>query len=70
MKNEIWKDIKGFEDRYQVSNQGKVLSKGRSFIAKDGYRRTYPKKQLQANPTKPLWTKVHRFLNLTKVSST
>lgn len=26
MENEVWKDIKGFEGRYQVSNQGRIKS--------------------------------------------
>lgn len=28
MKEEIWKDVVGYEDRYQVSNIGRVRSKG------------------------------------------
>lgn len=33
---EIWKDIKGYEGRYQVSNQGNVRSCYRKEIAKNG----------------------------------
>jgi hypothetical protein len=33
---EIWKDIKGYEGIYQVSNHGRVRSLDRSFIRKDG----------------------------------
>lgn len=33
---EIWKDIKGYEDCYQVSNLGRVISKERDIIYKDG----------------------------------
>lgn len=32
MINEIWKDIKGYEGRYQVSNLGRVKSLGRSMF--------------------------------------
>lgn len=52
MENEIWLDIKDFEGRYQISNWGNVLSMGRSFIAKDGHRRTYPKRLLKLKPNK------------------
>jgi len=32
--NEIWKDIKGYENRYQVSNIGRIRSLGRTFVNK------------------------------------
>lgn len=32
MKEEIWKDIKGFEGRYQVSNMGRVRSLDRDIV--------------------------------------
>ena len=35
-KNEIWKDIRGFEGRYQVSNMGRVRSLDRTDIDKLG----------------------------------
>jgi hypothetical protein len=48
---EIWKDIKGFEGKYQISNTGKLLivnyrNSGKSQVAnsnvgKDGYHRVY-----------------------------
>ena len=42
MKNEIWKDIAGYEGWYQVSNMGRVRSLDRIVYFKDGYRsRTY-----------------------------
>ena len=31
-KNEIWKDIKGYEGRYQVSNMGRVRSTSRGIL--------------------------------------
>ena len=36
MKVEQWKDIKGYEDLYQVSNFGNVKSLGRDIFNKDG----------------------------------
>lgn len=36
----IWKDIKGFEGRYQVSNCGDVISLGRRLRIGAGYRTT------------------------------
>ena len=35
-KNEIWKDVNGFEGRYQVSNMGRVRSLDRTSIDKAG----------------------------------
>ena len=35
-KNEIWKDVKGFEGRYQVSNMGRVRSIERTCVDKLG----------------------------------
>lgn len=37
-KEEIWKDIKGYEDWYQVSNFGRVKSLERTFIDKSGHK--------------------------------
>ena len=36
MTEEIWKDIKGFEGKYQVSSEGRVKSLARKFIDKIG----------------------------------
>lgn len=38
MQEEIWKDIKGYEGLYQVSNLGNVKSLPREFTRKDGRR--------------------------------
>lgn len=35
---EIWKDIRGYEGKYQVSNLGRVKSLPRTFIRKDNRR--------------------------------
>ena len=37
MTEEMWKDIKGFEDRYQISSEGRVKSLARKFIDKSGH---------------------------------
>lgn len=36
MMKELWKDIKGHDEYYQVSNLGRVLSKPRTIICKNG----------------------------------
>ena len=38
VRNEIWKDIKGYEGWYQVSNQGRVRSLDRTVYFRDGKR--------------------------------
>jgi len=49
---EIWKDIKGYEGRYQVSNMGRVKSLERVTIRKDGSK--LPVKERILKPcTKP-----------------
>lgn len=44
---EIWKDVKGFEDKYQVSNLGRVKSKERYFNNNGGLQKVYEKILLQ-----------------------
>ena len=39
---EVWKDIRGYEGYYQISNLGKVRSLLRTFICKDGKSQTNP----------------------------
>ena len=38
-EEEIWKDIKGYEGLYQVSNMGRVKSLGRTVSIKNGFKR-------------------------------
>ena len=38
-KPEVWKDIKGYEGLYQVSNMGRVKSLGRTVSIKNGFKR-------------------------------
>lgn len=42
--SEIWKDIKGYEDCYQVSNLGRIQSKARIVPCKGGKTRVSPGK--------------------------
>lgn len=45
MQNEIWKDVKGYEGKYQVSNLGRVKSLDRIIEQYNGYKKfTYLKK--------------------------
>jgi hypothetical protein len=37
---EVWKDVQGFEDKYQISNTGKVKSKPRILIRSNGHSQT------------------------------
>ena len=37
-EQEIWKDIKGYEGLYQVSNMGRIKSLKRKVKNKNGYR--------------------------------
>ena len=42
MENEIWKDVKGYEGFYEVSNMGLVRSKERTVLQKNGVVKTLP----------------------------
>lgn len=43
---EIWKDVKGYEGHYQVSNLGRVKALYREFIGKDGKLKKYSERIL------------------------
>lgn len=45
--NEIWKDIKGYEGYYQVSNFGKVRSLNRSIYRKNGRKQSFKDQELK-----------------------
>ena len=49
-KEEIWKDIKGYEGLYQVSNLGKVKSLERVFVDKIGHRQHIKGRILKLTP--------------------
>ena len=48
MKGEIWKDIEGFEGKYQVSNMSNVKSLERTVWNGRGYYKTVPERILKA----------------------
>lgn len=41
---EVWKDLKGYEGTYQLSNFGRIKSMSRSFVMKNGGIRSYTEK--------------------------
>jgi len=49
-KEEIWKDIKGYEGLYQVSNMGRVKSLERTVIRKNGRKFTVRERILKPFP--------------------
>jgi len=67
-KTEIWKDIKGFEGRYQVSNLGRVRSldwprhKGRVLVLKIGKKWGYYRVNLQNSDGYIKSITVHRLV--------
>lgn len=46
LKDEIWKDIKGYEGYYQISNKGRVKSLHRIVIDKNNIKKVYKEKLL------------------------
>jgi hypothetical protein len=55
---EIWKDIKGFEGYYQVSNHGKIKSLSRSIINSKGIAKKLSEKILKPRPNKDGYVRV------------
>lgn len=51
MKNEEWRDIKGYEGLYQVSDQGHVKSLERTFIDNSGRKQTVKERILKPATT-------------------
>lgn len=49
--SEIWKDIVGYEDFYQISNKGRVKSKARDIYNKKGKFQRFKKENIKANKT-------------------
>lgn len=45
--DEIWHDIKGFENKYQISNLGNVKSLKRTIIRKNGKKQTFQERILK-----------------------
>lgn len=63
-KEELWQKIKGFEHRYMISSHGRVLSIGRTMIAKDGFQRDYPNRYLKLKPKKNIGYRYARLYKL------
>ncbi len=58
IEEEVWKDIKGYEGYYQVSDHGRIKSLYRKIIRSDGVIRTIPEKM------RSLGKKGHQIVNL------
>jgi hypothetical protein len=63
MEAEIWKDIIGFEGRYQISNHGNVKSLSRTIIRKDGFISSVKDRILKFRVCKFGYNSVHFYLN-------
>ena len=61
--NEIWKDVKGYEERYQISNMGRVWSKNRQIYLKTQQNNSgYLYVRLCANNGKCKTELIHRLV--------
>lgn len=58
---EIWKDVAGYEGRYQVSNLGRVRSLDRSCINRKGERRSIEGRILRQSPNSSGYMQVSLF---------
>lgn len=61
MEKEIWKDIPGYEDLYQISTYGRVKNKKRNIIKKNTLFKGYYITKLGKNKVKP----THRLVAIT-----
>ena len=48
----IWKEVKGFEGLYEVSNTGLVRSMDREIIGKNGVKQHFKSRELKGSPLK------------------
>ena len=62
--NEIWKDCKGYEGKYQVSNEGRIWSIKRQIYLKQKDVNGYKKVCLMAINGKKKFEYVHRLVAL------
>ena len=63
MNKEIWKNIVGYEDSYEISNFGRIRSKERIIISKDGRKRFLPENILNIGERKHLYKNVCLYKN-------
>lgn len=59
--NEEWIPVNGSEYRHWVSNDGRLLSLGRTIVAKDGYQRIYPDRLLKLTPKPNGYTRARLY---------
>ena len=62
--NEIWKDIKGYDGKYQISTKGRVWSVNRQIYLKQKDVNGYKKVCLMAPNGKKKYEYVHRLVAL------
>lgn len=60
---EIWKDIKGYEGLYQISNLGNVKSLSKQIIRSNGKKQTFKEKKLKPGLSKNGYLSVSLFKN-------
>jgi len=63
MEKEIWKDIIGYEGRYQISNHGNVKSLSRAIIRKDGFVSSVKERILKFRVNNFGYNTVHFYLD-------
>ncbi len=66
---DIWKDVIGFENYYQVSNLGHVYSLRTKKILKNGFSRGYPKVNLSIDSKKTMF-EIHRLVAIAFIPNT
>jgi hypothetical protein len=68
MKNIIWKDAKGFENYYEVSNNGQVKRKKGVTIYKDGRKAIFSETILKQSKNKKGYFRVYLSVNSKKTT--
>ena len=66
---EVWKDIKGFEGKYQISSLGNIKSLSNTKIYKDGRVFHYKEKILKSYPNRVGYHHVNLFFETGKSKS-
>jgi hypothetical protein len=66
LEGEIWKDVPGYEDLYQVSNMGRVYSLPKEWTGSKGIKLSHKGKLLKVGYTKNGYLKVDLSKNLKK----